>query len=141
MTTPFEVIYQTHPLGSSVYTASDGAFNPEMGEANYRLKIEDVKGGVQYSAIRTIHFDGKTRFVEQIYPTVTSGPVTIKIGDAKEDKMRIQLIDVMGKVYMNDLMPYNTTSIDLRRFSSGSYLLYITNESGTQKYFSRVVIK
>ncbi|HRO42813.1 MAG TPA: T9SS type A sorting domain-containing protein, partial [Flavipsychrobacter sp.] len=137
----FETVATVAPKGSNSYSTFDISFDNRKNRISYRLKVEDINGEVYYSGVRTVRLSGDVNFIEQIYPTVTRSSINIRTGNAGSKQMQVQIIDALGKIYMKKVMPYAPATLDLQQLVPGNYLLYITDETGSEKYFSRIVLQ
>jgi trimeric autotransporter adhesin len=138
----FSILTEQAPDGKNIYTLFDHAYDRNQSSVSYRLKVEDVKNNTYYSDVRSLKLStAVTVFIDRVYPTATSGTVHILAGNAARKSLNVQVIDVLGKIYMVKTLPYSSTSIDLSSLSAGNYLLYVSDESGTEKYFTRIVKK
>jgi hypothetical protein len=137
----FQTIASIPPAGKALYRTSDGSFSATHESIYYRLKTEDVKGEILYSASKQIKVSSPDKFVEQIYPSVSNGTVNIKVGHADLKQMKIQLYDALGRIKMNQLVTYASGVVDLNEYTKGAYLIIITSPDGNQKFSSQVILQ
>ncbi|MBS1782298.1 MAG: T9SS type A sorting domain-containing protein [Bacteroidetes bacterium] len=138
----FEKINSQTSNNNLRYQFTDKDFDKVHDRIFYRLCMTDGKGEKQYSDIQSVILQNRTNvFIEKVYPTITQGKVSIKRGNTSAVTMHIKLIDALGKVYVDEVMPYQDTEYDLSRFSAGTYLLYITDEINSYKSFNRIIVR
>jgi len=138
----FEEIKTVVPSGNNRYESFDEFVDTKKPVVYYRLKMEDIKGTISYSGIQTLKWNTPTSpFIEQVYPTVTNGLVNIRIGNTNAKQLMVQVVDQLGKIHLTKSLPYASTAIDLGHLPAGQYLLYITDETGSEKYFSKIVLR
>lgn len=102
----------------------------------YRLKLIDLDGKLEYSQIiRLQNTSAKDKIV--VFPNPVKDVVTIS---SKENILEMSLIDMTGKLcWKQKGNNNNTTSLDMRSFKAGAYILTITTVAGiqAQKIFKR----
>jgi hypothetical protein len=137
----FMPIGKVIPSGKNLYTWTDAFIEAGRETIYYRLKTEDVKTEIRYSPVRTINIVTSANFIEQVFPTVSSGVITVKAGNAAVKQMRVQLTDAYGRIVMNQVLPYGSTALSVRQHTPGTYILNIFAVDGTEKYSTRVLVK
>jgi hypothetical protein len=119
------------------YSYTDKA--PFSGMNFYRLAEKDKKGGIVYSDVRTLNFDGTSTF--NCYPNPVRSQLVVEFNAAKEESMNIRITDVMGKVVMMQAMNiqkgFNKTLVDMSSLAQGIYNMTIISNSG-MVYTSKV---
>jgi len=112
-----------------------------MGNVNtYRLKVNMIDGGVQYSEEIQVGLD----FVENnrftVFPNPSTGKFTLEASFAITEAYDWQISDVMGKVVMKGQTDTQTTSFDILSLSAGIYHLIMVSPEG-KRYLNRVIVE
>ena len=106
---------------------------PVKGKNFYRLNQIDFDGRNKLSAIRKVNFEATVDFTVYPNPVITTAQVQLN-----ENAAMIRLLDISGKELWRKEKNRagGTVTIPMQYFSSGIYLLQVTNNSGeavTQK--------
>ena len=100
-----------------------------MGLNNYRIKVVDVDGGITYSSIMSVSFDGNSSITVGPNPVVDGQFLNIYWDLASGESLSdAQLFDIQGRKIMEvQLNASNggSKAIDLSQVSKGEYLLLI----------------
>jgi hypothetical protein len=137
----FTSIGTISPSGQNMYNFTDADFDAAKGTIYYRLKMEDMKNDVIYSAVRTVNIVTSSKFIEQVFPTIASGVVTVKAGNAPVNQMRVQMTDAYGRIVMNQVLPYGSTTLSVKQYVAGTYILNIFAVDGSEKFSTRVIVR
>ncbi len=96
----------------------------------YRLVQEDIDGKQTLSQVRTVRFDHNVSV--KLFPNPTAGEITI-VTDA-DNKYRLQLLDIAGKLHLDETIAATVTNKNLNRFNPGLYVVKIITGSETLTY-------
>lgn len=119
--------------GESEYTFYDNA--PKVGNNYYRLKIADYDQSYEYSKVINVVV-GATEMENSIsvYPNPTSGDVTMMVYSFENRSGRIQVVNVLGQVMMQEevSLQKGSTNIPIRLhgLSNGLYTIIFSDASG-----------
>lgn len=121
----FNSLATIHAAGSSQseigYSYDDA--NPVSGKSFYRLKMVDIDGHSEYSAIRSILLNTKESLV------LLSNPVQNKLefvtAATGVTSNQWQIINASGQIIRKGLCSPGRTEIDVSTFPSGTYWLHI----------------
>jgi hypothetical protein len=75
----------------------------------------------------------------KVYPTLTSGIITVEKRSVEPNELRIELINVKGSKQMSVILDGDKIQLDLTNYSSGGYLVKISNKSFTDFLMIRIV--
>jgi len=75
----------------------------------------------------------------KVYPTLTTGLITIEIRSAEPVELRVELLDLKGSKLKSINMDADKLQLDLGNYVQGSYLLKISNKSLTDLKLIRIV--
>lgn len=107
---------------------------PLKGVNYYRLKMLNRDGSASYSNTRVLSFDGSFDVV--IYPNPAGEKLQLLITSEKEEKLRMQITDMSGKVVLVKQLTANEgsaiRSVDLNGVQRGTYFLKIIAGSNEQ---------
>jgi hypothetical protein len=110
-------------LETNAYTFTDE--RPVVGLNYYRLKQVDFDGQFTYSKIVSVKMTSKASF--EVYPSITSGDLTIKSTDEGQDVQEILIFDSMGRLAhsyeVEESGPY--TKLNVAGLPNGAYYLKI----------------
>ena len=126
----------------SNYTFSDNADAIRGRAVYYRLRKLDKDGSYAYSSVFGLHIPLNTKFT--VYPNPATGNfINLQINNNVNDKVTIQVTDMIGKMVINQTFIANTglITIPTTKLNNGSFLvkmLTANNETFIQKI---VVIK
>jgi trimeric autotransporter adhesin len=105
--------------------------NPVVGVNYYRLKIEDLGGKSEFSPIRSAILRGPDLDKFSIYPNPTNRVVTVDFETARKGLVRIELVDVVGKVLLTSQAASeiggNQYPINVAKIAEGTYFLKMTD--------------
>jgi hypothetical protein len=105
--------------------------SPTLGLAYYRLKINDLDGKFDYS--KTISIQSKGKGAVKIYPSVTTGDLTI------ENVASFEIINSMGQVVLSQTMPIHHSQVTIHNSPSGIYFVKGYDTEGG--IFSEKIVK
>lgn len=92
----------------------------------YRIKQENTDGTTKYTEIRSVQ-SKVSSFAVHGYPNPTKSIVNLNIQSLKEDLIKIEVIDVLGKHISNKVIQakagYNYQQLDFSYIPSGSYII------------------
>lgn len=118
---------------SSNYSYNDA--QPFSGLNYYRLKMQDVAGGTNYSQVVTANVKTGNNVAVQAYPNPVKDLLQISYTGITNG--RVELCDMAGKVLLSQSL---SNSLDVRGIAAGVYMLHITDAaSGTKltKYITK----
>ena len=120
------------------YTYTDENL-PTSQYAYYRLSQTDRDGRTEIIGVKKV-FIGNTGFEATVYPSVTTGNLTLEIQGLINEPLTIRVVDLAGRQLMTQAMAprQNRTSLDVSRLSRGMYMIQV---SGTSKNFTTKFIK
>jgi hypothetical protein len=75
----------------------------------------------------------------KVYPTLTTGLITVEIRSAEQAELRIELLDLKGSKLKSINLDSDKLQLDLSSYSQGGYLLKISNKSFTDLILVRIV--
>ncbi len=100
--------------------------NMSNGTRYYRLKQIDFDGKFEYSIVRTITINERTKVVA--YPNPTYGNVTIN----SNSPVTLVVTDITGKQILRKGVFSGITELDLSDYNDGIYFLMLTDDHETQ---------
>lgn len=112
-----------YPYGGN-YSYTDNSKN--TGIVYYRLKMIDKDGSFKYSPIQDVGFDKCNGIKTQIYAYEKN--IVLNINSDKNQKLKFELIDVLGRVIMNKF-------IDI---SEGGNVFQYTTDAAQSIYFVKL---
>lgn len=98
----------------------------------YRIKSIDFDGSIQYSKIISLVRSNHsiTSMVKSIYPNPVNQEMTISITSEMEDDIEIRIVDITGKVLLQQnhslVLGENKLIVGLSNLPSGAYFTHIT---------------
>lgn len=130
-----------HAVTDRAATTYNFVHNTPQANINYyRIKMVDINGSEEYSAVRSVNFDDLNADFS-VFPNPTTGPVTLisrnlaKYGSGVE----YQVVDNSGKVLAFNNVKDDNQVIDLTRFSAGAYYLKVMSKDEQLAKFQIVV--
>ncbi|MEP7141631.1 MAG: lamin tail domain-containing protein [Ferruginibacter sp.] len=105
------------------YSLTDYA--PGKGINYYRLKQIDVDGRIQYSMVRAVSFEKKSKI--NISPNPAKTFIKITAGDNNAGYLTIEIIDITGKVISRVTTPTSSLQIDISKYAKGTYFIKALN--------------
>ncbi|MBI2279657.1 MAG: T9SS type A sorting domain-containing protein [Bacteroidetes bacterium] len=109
------------------------------GITYYRLKQTDFDGAFSYSDVRVVFLNELD--IINLYPNPANEQITLIIGSSSDDVLSLQVVDVLGRILINEqyniLKGLTTLSINTSSLVSGSYIIKATNSKSnfTKKDF------
>jgi hypothetical protein len=91
----------------------------------YRLKLVDINGSFTYSDILLIK--NSKGAVVTVYPNPAQDRVIVNITDKSLMNTTAQLSDMSGKVLQNVLITQTVTTLNIRQYEKGVYVLRMAN--------------
>lgn len=113
---------------------------PQSNMNYYRIKMVDINGAVEYSAVRSVNFDDLDADFS-VFPNPTKGPVTLisrnlaKYGAG----LQYQLVDNSGKVIALNQVKDDNQVIDFSRYAAGVYFIKVLSNDEQIARFKIVV--
>jgi hypothetical protein len=115
-------------------------------ERNYSLTDQQICNGIQYYRLRQVDFDGQYSYSDviavdcsndkdflKVFPNPAKSAVTVSFYQIEKGIVRLECIDIIGKVVKDELRPavtgYNRIDIDISDLSKGIYYLRIQEKS------------
>ncbi len=114
---------------SNNYSFDDKLVDLGKDNAFYRLKQIDVDGKYAYSPVVQLSRKASRNFVEYISSDRIHLIIRINNGNAAQI-IRIQLMDMSGRVLRNLQTSYETQQVDISNLPGGIYTLRVTGNSG-----------
>jgi Secretion system C-terminal sorting domain len=145
----FETIATVQAKGNNAvtinYTFTDT--KPLDGKNIYRLKMVDTRNGVQYTANKII--SGNMQAIElqgfQAYPNPARPGTSLTLNVNNGGKYAVRIINLAGKVmYTTKVINAHFSPINLQvpaNFSSGLYVIDVTEEGNNQHYQQKLIIQ
>ncbi|MES2776469.1 MAG: T9SS type A sorting domain-containing protein [Bacteroidota bacterium] len=113
--------------GSASYTFTDAT--PLNGANYYRLKIVDKNGTFKLSKVVAVMKGGKGAAITGIYPTITTGGLTLSVAAAATQKLQLIFTDLQGRIAavknISVTTGNNTLNLDISTVSNGMYLVKV----------------
>ncbi|MFM6926702.1 MAG: T9SS type A sorting domain-containing protein, partial [Ferruginibacter sp.] len=127
-----EVKSANSPVGKS-YQAS---ISQPTGIMYYRLKLLDIDGKFNYSAIVTVRTNCGSSDYLVVYPNPVSTTLTVSFHTTYKGQANLVIINVPGQQLYNQKIMItsaaNTINLDLSNYSPGMYMLYLADETGAK---------
>lgn len=101
--TRFEVAGEVKAAGNSssmrqyVYTDFRPTAASNAKVVYYRLHMKDLDGSAQYSAIRTVKFDGSESTPTVVYPNPFTSDLNITVNALSDGKAQLRIVDIVGR--------------------------------------------
>ncbi len=126
--------------GGSI-SGSNGKIDYSVGQVFYNYKtsgtvsmLEGVQQPFEISTLGTDDYPGiKLEMV--VYPNPTANDITLKIEGKETQKLNYRLLDMSGKLLSQKKVESVDTHIQMNAFSSGTYLLIVSEDSKVIKTF------
>ena len=114
----------TYSIGQVVYTSNTGTTG-------------SVNQGIQqpYLILGGIHDESYFGFSLVVSPNPTTDKLNLKINKFNNEKLDIQLVDMLGKVLITESIHSAETQIDMSNLSVAGYYLNITKDNNIIKTF------
>jgi hypothetical protein len=121
-------LYSTTSTGASTYNRDD--VQPATGLNYYRVRVENLDGSIEYSAVRMIKFDDKDKLI--VFPNpATTGTVNVQLPESWQRKaVEITLYNQLGQIIVrkeqrsaNQIETISTANLPV-----GHYTLKLSNE-------------
>ncbi len=145
----FEVIGTVEGNGTTNelidYTFTDT--NPLFGVSYYRLRQVDFDGAFEYSRVVSVNVTGEGNQISaSVYPNpTTADDIRLSVRTTNtENKIKVKLYDMFGKVYMSEVYEPSYFSTDRKvipneSLDSGLYIFII--EQAGQRFTKKVIVK
>lgn len=75
----------------------------------------------------------------KVYPTLTTGILTVEIRSTEPIELRIELLDLKGSKLKSIILDADKLQLDLGSYTQGGYFLKISNKSFTDLKIIRIV--
>jgi hypothetical protein len=75
----------------------------------------------------------------KVYPTLTTGLITIEIRNAEPSELKIELLDIKGSKLKSISLNADKLQLDLGSYTPGGYFLKISNKNFTDQKLIRIV--
>ena len=75
----------------------------------------------------------------KVYPTLTTGPVIIKVRAEETAELNAEFLDLKGRKLKIIKLDSDEVEVDLSNFKSGMYILKITNKNVTDQKLVKIV--
>jgi trimeric autotransporter adhesin len=129
----FQTIGTVKAAGNSSAAVNYNAIdiNPIKGVNIYRLRMVDIDGKSEYSAVRRVIFDNNNLY--SIYPNPTKGIINIAVDNANGVVADAEIYNMQSQLLMKRKINIASpiTPVDISLLSSGIYLLKIITADGT----------
>lgn len=114
-----------------VGTHGNGMYFTYLGTPNY------TPNGV--TGVNNVIMNDKN-FISAVFPTVSSNRVDYRIGNLFTTKrIQIQLFNINGSLLYNNATGYQNGSVDITKFSTGTYILSISSDDGKYKHLQKII--
>lgn len=123
--------------GTAQYSFTDASIT---NSETYRLALVDIDGHVAYSAIVFLPRGGSANAfaIYKIYPVPTSGVLNVSLYAPKASNVTYSVIDLVGRTVKQEVgavsIGSNSHAIDVSGLPNSTYILNITDASGTVLY-------
>ena len=121
--------------GSVSYSVGQIAYSSLSG-TNGSL-IQGVQQPYEISIITSIN-DLTTDIKAQVYPNPTTDQLILSVGTEDYKNLRFVLVDLQGKVLKTDRIINPTSTLDVSKFSNGTYFLRVLSKNKQIKTFQIV---
>jgi Secretion system C-terminal sorting domain len=145
----FETIATIQAKGSNSvtvnYTFTDT--KPLNGKNIYRLKMVDTRNGVQYTANKIINGDKQTMEIHGIhaYPNPARPGTALTLNVNNPGKYAVRIINLTGKImYSAKVVNAHLSPLNVQipsSFSTGMYVIDITDENSSNHYQQKLIIQ
>jgi hypothetical protein len=122
----FAAIASIQGQGDGVHTYRFTEASTLQGEALYRIKQTDLKGGNNYSIVLKLNVGNRRQI--SVHPNPVMNNLVITVAPELINST-LKLTDVQGRVVMQTRITAQTTSIDVSRLGKGHYQINIGNEA------------
>lgn len=117
---------------------------PVPGHNYYRLKFVDQNGDVNYSEAIDLYFEDESSMqIVGLYPNPARDAVNLQVYVPEEDFFEIQLIDIYGKVALEEKVEMSkglsTHKFDLNTISSGMYIVTLRKRNTREEDHIRFI--
>lgn len=119
---PLNNVPAKNGAGRNDYSFTDT--HPLAGDNFYRLKMADRNGQVTYSPVIRISFNGTVK--PSLQPNPASDVVYLA---ALDGYRRVQVLDISGRVLLQQTIRSSNEQLDIRGLSKGIYTVQITGNS------------
>ncbi len=127
----------TNSRAAKTYSFSDNGAS--AGKIYYRLRMVDRDGKFTYSPVREISLNCSGKNSVQVYPTVTTGQVTVKLPQGFENAS-IAVYNSVGTQVISEISKTPFRTLNLKSFASGTYFVRIIND-GAVVMTSKVLLQ
>ncbi|MTI22804.1 T9SS type A sorting domain-containing protein [Fulvivirga sp. RKSG066] len=130
----FETIGRKKAAGNSVEMLKYSFKHMDIDYGNhfYRLKMVDLDGSFEYSAIKKITQKSSNFEVLNVYPVPTKTNLNVRLNNDNSDPLNVKLIDQFGKVQRDQLirtnLGTNTFEVDCSSLRNGVYILSLNSK-------------
>ncbi len=111
---------------------------PLTGTSYYRLKLVDLDGSFEYSAIKEVYLDRKEM---SLYPNPAKGKIFIELPVFDADKILVEVLDFKGARVWNQSLGNRQTqgaiALDLTHLPEGAYIIKVL---GGESVFSKTFL-
>lgn len=118
--------------GSASYSVGQIAYSSLSG-TNGSL-IQGVQQPYEISIITSIN-DLAIDLKAQVYPNPTTDNLVLSVGAEEYKNLRYVLVDLQGKVLKTDRIINPTSTLDVSKFSNGTYFLRVLSNNKQIKTF------
>lgn len=116
--------------------------NPNSGTNHYRLKIVDIDGKFEYSAIKSVTYTSSAL-------NVVAGPnpaysyLNVNVNAPGNEPYRLRLINRSGQVLLDQKYPAsnNRLQLSVSNYADGTYFLEVTNNSGIRQVNKVMIVR
>jgi hypothetical protein len=119
--------------GSASFSVGQLMFNTHTGTNG--SVAEGVQQPYEISTITGIEEVLGIDLVSSVYPNPTADFLTLRVEDNLNMELSYQLFDIGGRLLKINKVTENETTIDMVRFSAGTYFLKITDNNRDVKTF------
>ncbi|MGE5107236.1 MAG: T9SS type A sorting domain-containing protein [Sphingobacteriales bacterium] len=106
----------------------------------YRLRMANLDGSGSYSPIIVLHNNNANSFINNVYPTLTSGLLHI-VTTNQSGKMAVTIFDAAGKKVYSTITAVMNQMIDVSKLTGGIYHLQITGVENKELSYRTKFVK
>lgn len=119
-------------VGEKNYFLTDE--HPLQPESYYRIKTIDENGYVSYTAIIRVIFTEDQVRLDNLYPSISTGNLTLLISSSRNNQARISIVDMSGKTMgvrqLSLTQGSNNYPLDVHQLPNGQYILVLETQQG-----------
>ncbi|HWB25209.1 MAG TPA: C25 family cysteine peptidase [Chitinophagaceae bacterium] len=106
--------------------------SPVIGKNYYRLKMVDKDGKYAYSNIIMVQFGAND--IVKVYPNPFTTSLKITVNSNSGDRNTVKVLDVSGKVLMQQTFTGGSISLDVSNLAAGNYMVQVNGSVQLQSF-------